>query len=110
MGVPNHRREKFWRKQVEDFRASGMRPGEYCKKVGIRPSSLRYWRLRLGDKPGRPKGKTTNLVSVAVIERPPPQRIEASLRLMIERAGTVEIRGDLAAMAELAHMLKGGAK
>ena len=39
-----------------------------------------------------------------------PSRVAASLHLIIERAGAVEVRGDLDAIAELVRMLRGGIK
>lgn len=109
MSRVNQKREQQWRKEIDAFRASGLRPSEYCRKINVNPATLRYWRLRFGDEPGPSRRKTAKLVPVTLTEQFAPGGIEASVRLVVGGCGAVEIRGDLAAMAELVLRLRGGA-
>lgn len=109
MGAPSPKRAKHWKKHVDAFHASGLSQGEYCRKFDIKQPTLRYWRLKFGEAPGEMTRKPLQLLPIAVVEQP-AQRVDAALRLVIERAGAVEVRGDLAAIAELVRMLRGGAK
>jgi len=109
MGAPSSKRAKHWKKHVDAFHASGLSQGEYCRKFDVKQPTLRYWRLKFGENPGGTTRKPIQLVPIAVVDQP-VQRVDASLRLVIERAGAVEVRGDLGAIAELVRMLGGGAK
>ena len=109
MGGPNLKRQKYWKAHVEAFRSSGLSQHDYCRKFHIKAPTLRSWRLRFGVKSGEPAPKPSQLMPVTVVDSR-PSRVAASLHLIIERAGAVEVRGDLDAIAELVRMLRGGIK
>ena len=107
MGAPSLKRAKYWRKHVDAFHASGLSQGEYCRRFDVKQPTLRYWRLRFGEKPGELQRKPVQLFPIAVTTQP-TRRIDAALRVIIEDAGAVEVKGDLPAIAELVRMLRGG--
>jgi hypothetical protein len=109
MGAPSAKRARYWRKHFDAFHASGLSQGEYCRKFDIKQPTLRYWRLRFGEKPGELNRKPVQLMPIAVTAQP-SRRVDAALRIVIEDAGAVEVKGDLSALVELTRMLRGGTK
>jgi len=43
-------KERYWRRQVAAFEASGLSAQEFCRQRGIRPAHLSNWRRRLADR------------------------------------------------------------
>jgi transposase-like protein len=109
MGAPSPKRAKYWRKHIDTFHASGLSQSEYCRKFDIKQPTLRYWRLRFGEKPGELLHKPVQLMPIAVTSQP-ARRIDAALRVVFEDAGIVEVKGDLSAVVELTRLLRGGSK
>jgi hypothetical protein len=59
-------RREFWARHVAAWRASGLSQKAYCAREGLRPSTLGWWRWKLGEgeRPERPRALAPRLVPV----------------------------------------------
>jgi len=48
MAGPKRRTREFWKKHVEAWRASGESCAGYCRRAGLKPKALSWWKWRLG--------------------------------------------------------------
>ena len=63
------RNQHRWRKMILAQQASGLKPGEFCSKESICPTSFYTWRKRLGLVP---EAATGALLADAGDEKPEP--------------------------------------
>jgi hypothetical protein len=54
------RSAEFWRGLIEEWRTSGLDLAQFCRERQIRPTSLRWWRWRLGVSVERSASKAAH--------------------------------------------------
>lgn len=70
-------KKAYWKKHIDEWRASGLTRGAYCQREGLKPTTFDYWCPRIA--PNRAEvaavkppvvGERVTLVPVKVIEPP----------------------------------------
>jgi hypothetical protein len=69
-----------WRKQVEQWRDSGLSAREYAEKNGVNFYTLRYWSSRF------PVDKRKKKIAAAVVVAPGPKFIDVTEALAVPKA------------------------
>lgn len=102
----------YWRRQIEDFRSSGLSQTAYCRKHHIKSHSLSYWLGRTGSTPAAP----SRFVAVQIDDKAAPVvalplGVALGVRVVMPDGVAIECasRGDLAAVGVLVGMLRGRA-
>ena len=91
-------KEKFWRKQISDFEASGMTLTEFCRSRGLSLKNFSNWRKRLSvrdaaRKHAEPEVSITDFAPLHVVEQistEPGARSDSTISMeIVLRNGTV---------------------
>ena len=80
---------RYWRRHLQQWRASGLNQSEYCRRAGISRHAFVNWKRKLGIT----SGSDTKLVAVPPeivrgVDRTPP---EAPLAVMVKNRFRVEV-------------------
>lgn len=68
-GKPARRTPEEWERLVQQYEASGMGPGEFCRREGLNENTFRLWRGRVRSAP-RGASPFVEVVPVASAESP----------------------------------------
>jgi hypothetical protein len=116
--VEQSRRRAYWRSLIEECQRSGLKQGEFCRRRGVVPGTLAFWKHTLArearDARSSPRGAdvTPTFLPVRVITRPPscdqPTRpagpaLDGEIEIMLEGGRRVRVRGrvDLAWLGDV---------
>ena len=109
MSSERARNAKLWQDHVAAFRASGLSAKSYCRTHKLSTSTLRYWRLRMGEPkcPSRAErlAMARAFVPVSVAEERPVAAAH-TVRVVL-RDGTVIEGCDLVTVVKLVELLRG---
>ena len=108
----NNDKAIYWRRQIEDFRSSGLSQAAYCRKHHIQNHSLSYWLGRTGST----SVASSRFVAVQIDDKSvpvvaPSPGVALGVRVVMPDGIAIECvsRGDLAAVGVLVGMLRGRA-
>ncbi len=107
MGAPSRKKQQYWRRHVERFRASGVTALEYCRRNKLKPPTLRYWRLHFGEPKGPYNQKRPPaFVSVAIAKATSIPAARHVTRVILPDGTAIETSGDFEAAAQLVRLLR----
>jgi hypothetical protein len=122
--VPSRPRRAYWQALLEEWRRSGLSQAEFCRRRGILPGTLAFWKHTLardaetsGPRAPRPPATLPTFLPVRVVVRPPsthddhpgaapPASEEIAIMLRGERQVRVRGRVDLPWLGQLVRMLE----
>lgn len=112
MKVQGHRdpeKEKKWRAILQHFQTAGLSGNEFCRREGLNPNTLQYWKkeLKARDELAGKKQKQS-LVPVRVVAPAPVIEPHAADFIEIVTSDGLQIRVPLTCDAEIVGELMAG--
>jgi len=83
---PNQKKRRRWQQIIEQWRKSGLSRREFCKRRGISPNTLDYYRYKLNLDPQTKAPKTSPFIKVEGVSVP-----GATVRAFVHLPGGISV-------------------